>query len=168
MDTGGVYSAPPDPERTLRLLGVDSENGLTQSEAEIRLDRNGPNSLPESDNDGIFHVLIEQVREPMILILIVIGLIYLLIGTPVESVAVIVIVFIVITIEIYNVRKARISILALRSLVSAKAWVMRNGVNVEVPVKNIVPGDVVLIHAGERIPADGIILECFGLPRARL
>ena len=47
MDTGGVYSAPPDPERTLRLLGVDSENGLTQSEAEIRLDRNGPNSLPE-------------------------------------------------------------------------------------------------------------------------
>ena len=163
MDTGGVYSAPPDPERTLRLLGVDSENGLTQSEAEIRLDRNGPNSLPESDNDGIFHVLIEQVREPMILILIVIGLIYLLIGTPVESVAVIVIVFIVITIEIYNVRKARISILALRSLVSAKAWVMRNGVNVEVPVKNIVPGDVVLIHAGERIPADGIILECFGL-----
>ncbi|MCL4358803.1 MAG: cation-transporting P-type ATPase, partial [Candidatus Thermoplasmatota archaeon] len=77
MDTGGVYSAPPDPERTLRLLGVDSENGLTQSEAEIRLDRNGPNSLPESDNDGIFHVLIEQVREPMILILIVIGLIYL-------------------------------------------------------------------------------------------
>ncbi len=163
MDTGGVYSAPPDPERTLRLLGVDSENGLTQSEAEIRLDRNGPNSLPESDNDGIFHVLIEQVREPMILILIVIGLIYLLIGTPVESVAVIVIVFIVITIEIYNVRKARISILALRSLVSAKAWVMRNGATVEVPVKNIVPGDVVLIHAGERIPADGIILECFGL-----
>ena len=163
MDTGGVYSAPPDPERTLRLLGVDSENGLTQSEAEIRLDRNGPNSLPESDNDGIFHVLIEQVREPMILILIVIGLIYLLIGTPVESVAVIVIVFIVITIEIYNVCKARISILALRSLVSAKAWVMRNGSTVEVPVKNIVPGDVVLIHAGERIPADGIILECFGL-----
>ena len=163
MDTGGVYSAPSDPERTLRLLGVDSENGLTQSEAEIRLDRNGPNSLPESDNDGIFHVLIEQVREPMILILIVIGLIYLLIGTPVESVAVIVIVFIVITIEIYNVRKARISILALRSLVSAKAWVMRNGATVEVPVKNIVPGDVVLIHAGERIPADGIILECFGL-----
>ncbi len=163
MDTGGVYSAPPDPERTLRLLGVDSENGLTQSEAEIRLDRNGPNSLPESDNDGIFHVLIEQVREPIILILIVIGLIYLLIGTPVESVAVIVIVFIVITIEIYNVRKARISILALRSLVSAKAWVMRNGATVEVPVKNIVPGDVVLIHAGERIPADGIILECFGL-----
>ena len=163
MDTGGVYSAPPDPERTLRLLGVDSENGLTQSEAEIRLDRNGPNSLPESDNDGIFHVLIEQVREPMILILIVIGLIYLLIGTPVESVAVIVIVFIVITIEIYNVRKARIPILALRSLVSAKAWVMRNGSTVEVSVKNIVPGDVVLIHAGERIPADGIILECFGL-----
>lgn len=163
VDTGDVYSAPPDPEDTLRRLGVDSENGLTKSEAEIRLDRNGPNSLPESDNDGFFHVLIEQVREPMILILIVIGLIYLIIGTPVESVAVIVIVFIVITIEIYNVRKARISILALRSLVSAKAWVLRNGVPVEVPVRNIVPGDVVLIHAGERIPADGIILECFGL-----
>ena len=163
MDTGGVYSAPSDPEETLKLLGVDSENGLTKSEAEIRLDRNGPNSLPESDNDGFFHVLIEQVREPMILILIVIGLIYLIIGTPVESVAVIVIVFIVISIEIYNVRKARISILALRSLVSAKAWVIRNGVTVELPVKNIVPGDVVLIHAGERVPADGIILECFGL-----
>ncbi|MCL5679419.1 MAG: cation-transporting P-type ATPase [Candidatus Thermoplasmatota archaeon] len=163
MDTGGVYSTPSDPEETLKLLGVDSENGLTKSEAEIRLDRNGPNSLPESGNDGFFHVLIEQVREPMILILIVIGLIYLLIGTPVESVAVIVIVFTVIAIEIYNVRKARISILALRSLVAAKAWVIRNGVTVEVPVKNIVPGDVVLIHAGERIPADGIILECFGL-----
>ena len=158
-----MYSAPSDPEETLRRLGIDSENGLTKSEAEIRLDRNGPNSLPESDNDGFYHVLIEQVREPMILILIVIGVIYLLIGTPVESVAVIFIVFTVITIEIYNVRKARISILALRSMVSAKAWVLREGVTVELPVKNIVQGDVVLIHAGERIPADGIILECFGL-----
>jgi len=163
VDNGGAHSAPSHPEQTLKLLRVDPENGLTKSEAAARLDRNGPNSLPESDNDGFFHVMIEQVREPMILILIVIGLIYLIIGTPVESVAVIIIVFTVIAIEIHNVRKARVSILALRSLVSAKAWVMRDGMTVEVPVKNIVPGDVVLIHAGERIPADGIILECFGL-----
>ena len=159
----GIHTTAANPEETLKRLGVDSENGLTQSEAELRLKKDGLNALPESTSGGIFHIILEQVREPMILILIIIGLIYFLIGTPVESISVIVIVFIVIAIEVYNVRKARISILALRSLISSKAWIIRSGTTVEVPVSNIVPGDVVLIHSGERIPADGIILESFGL-----
>ncbi len=162
MDNGSGNDAT-DYAETLRRLGVDSENGLPQSEAELRLRQGGLNSLPESADGSIFRIIVEQVREPMILILIIIGLIYFLVGTPVESIAVIVIVFIVVAIEVYNVRKARISIIALKSLVSSKAWVIRGGATVQIPVSNIVPGDVVLVHSGERIPADGIILECFGL-----
>ena len=163
METGGIFNASADPDRILKQLGVDTEIGLSQTEAESRLKLYGKNSLPESKDDTLFHIFIEQVKEPMILILIIIGVVYLLIGTPVESISVIIIVFIVLSIEIYNVYKARISLLALRSLVSAKAWVLRSGASTEIPVTNIVPGDVVMMHAGERVPADGIILECFGL-----
>ena len=159
----GVSGLPDDPGETLRRLGVDSENGLQQSEAELRLKKSGLNSIPESTDGGIFQILLEQVKEPMILILVFIGLIYLLVGTPIESITVIVIVFIVIAIETYNVRKARISMLALKSLVSSKAWVIRGGAIVELPVSNIVSGDIVIIHSGEKVPADGIILESFDL-----
>ncbi len=162
MDNG-IYNLPADPGETLRRLGVDSENGLQQTEAELRLKKSGLNSIPESTNGGIFQILLEQVKEPMILILVIIGLIYLLIGTPIESITVIVIVFIVIAIEVYNVRKARISMLALKSLVSSKAWGIRDGTTVELPISNIVPGDVVIIHSGEKVPADGIILQSFAL-----
>ena len=127
----GVSGLPDDPGETLRRLGVDPENGLQQSEAELRLKKSGLNSIPESTDGGIFQILLEQVKEPMILILVFIGLIYLLVGTPIESITVIVIVFIVIAIETYNVRKARISMLALKSLVSSKAWVIRGGAIVE-------------------------------------
>lgn len=162
MDNG-IYNLPADPGETLRRLGVDSENGLQQTEAELRLKKSGLNSIPESTNGGIFQILLEQVKEPMILILVIIGLIYLLIGTPIESITVIVIVSIVIAIEVYNVRKARISMLALKSLVSSKAWGIRDGTTVELPISNIVPGDVVIIHSGEKVPADGIILQSFAL-----
>ncbi|MEM0155639.1 MAG: HAD-IC family P-type ATPase [Thermoplasmataceae archaeon] len=163
MDAGISSDTSASPSRTLKLLGVNADTGLSQHEAESRLKLYGQNSLPASEKEGIFRIFLKQVRDPFILILIIIGLIYLLIGTPVESISVIIIVFIVLSIEIYNVYKARISLLALRSLVSPKAWVLRGGSAVEIPVTRIVPGDVVLIHAGERIPADGIILECFGL-----
>ena len=159
----GFDSLESVPEDVLRRLGVDSENGLKQSEAEARLEESGPNSISESNEDSLLRVLFELVKEPMILILIIIGLIYLLIGTPIEAISVIVIVFIVIAIEVYNVRKARISIRALRSLFSPKAWILRGGATVQLPISHIVPGDVILLHAGERVPADGIILECIGL-----
>ena len=159
----GSDSQKSAPEDVLRRLGVDSKNGLQQSEAEARLEESGPNSISESNEDSLPRILFDQVKEPLILILIIIGIVYLLIGTPIEAISVIVIVFIVIAIEVYNVRKARISIRALRSLFLPKAWVLRGGTTVQLPVSYIVPGDVVLLHAGERVPADGIILECTGL-----
>lgn len=163
MENGIPDQKSEKPESILRNLGVDAEHGLTEPEAATRIRNYGRNMLPESGDHGILRILFDQVKEPLILVLVIIGIVYFFIGTPLESFAVIAIVFTVIIIEVYNVRKARISIQALRNMISARSWVMRGGEVVEIPVTRIVPGDIVFLRTGDRVPADGIILSCFGL-----
>jgi len=152
-----------DAEGILRSLGVNAESGLTEFEATRRIQSYGRNVIPESKKHGILQIFLDQVKEPLIFVLIVIGIVYFLIGTSVEALTVIVIVFTIIVIEVYNVRKAQISIQALHNMVSAKSWVLRDGSLLEKPASLIVPGDVVYLRTGNRVPADGIIINSSGL-----
>ncbi|OWP56620.1 MAG: hypothetical protein B2I17_04685 [Thermoplasmatales archaeon B_DKE] len=152
-----------DEEGILKSLGVDVENGLTKAEATSRIRSHGRNALPETKKHGILQVFLDQVKEPLIFVLVVIGIIYFLIGTPFESFTVIVIVFTVILIEVYNVRKAQISIQALQNMVSSKSWVLREGLLSETPSSMIVPGDIVYLRTGDMVPADGIVISSSGL-----
>ncbi len=152
-----------DVESILKSLGVDAKNGLTESEATHRIQRYGFNAIPEAKKHGILQIFLDQLKEPLILVLIVIGIIYFMIGTPLESFAVIVIVFAVIIIEVYNVKKAQISIQALHSMVTPKTWVLRNGSLREISTSMLVPGDIVYLRTGDMVPADGIVINSSGL-----
>jgi len=152
-----------DEEGILKSLGVDVENGLTKTEAAKRIRSHGRNALPETKKHGILQIFLDQVKEPLIFVLVVIGIIYFLIGTPFESFTVIVIVFTVILIEVYNVRKAQISIQALQNMVSLKSWVLRDSLLSEIPSSTIVPGDTVYLRTGDMVPADGIVISSSGL-----
>ena len=102
------------------------------------------------------------VREPMILVLVIIGIVYFFIGAPLECISVIIIVFVVIIIELYNVRREWISLAAMHNMISPRSWIMRNGSLIEIPIDTIVPGDIVYLRTGDRVPGDGIILSRIG------
>lgn len=150
-------------EALIEKMGSDSENGLNSAEASTRLKQFGPNALIKPKSFGFVGVLIKELREPMILLLVIIAAIYSVIGDPRDSVVIVVIVFLVVFIETYNVNKARRSIDALRELSMPVTSVVRDGTIKREKTGSIVPGDIVILSSGERIPADGRLIESFSL-----
>lgn len=102
----------------------------------------------------------EVVREPMLLLLVAGGGIYLAVGDVYEALILLVSVFVVIGITVYQERKTERTLEALRDLSSPRALVVRDGVEQRIAGREVVPGDLVLLHEGDRAPADGVLVEC--------
>ena len=107
-------------------LRTDSSKGLSSSEAERRLKEFGPNALSTGKNYGFAGILLKELREPMILLLVVVAAIYSVLGELRDSVVIVSIVFIVVFIESYNVNRAKRSITALRKLAAPHGMVYRD------------------------------------------
>lgn len=148
-------------EDLFSTLETDVDKGLTTEVVDSRLKQYGQNRLTESKKKGFLDVLLEEIREPMIIILIVIALIYSFIGNPADSIAIVVIVLIVVIVEVFNINRARKSIEALKALTSLSSVVYRDGGMKEVKSRYIVPGDVIILSAGDRIPADGRLVDSY-------
>ncbi len=148
-------------DELITSLGTDIEDGLASDEAEKRLKHFGYNRLSESRKKGVLDVLIEEIREPMIILLIVIAVIYSFIGNPTDSIAIVVIVLIVVGVEVFNINRAKKSIEALKALTSLSSVIYRDGAMTEQKSKFIVPGDIVILSAGDRIPADGRLIDSY-------
>ena len=108
-------------------------------------------------------ILREEITEPMILLLIAVGVLYSIWGTLADSLTIITIVTILVLVEVWNEYRAKRSIAALKKLASPTTTVLRNGQPVEVPTTRLVPGDIILLKPGERVPADARLLDAFGL-----
>jgi Ca2+-transporting ATPase len=144
-------------------LGVNPEMGLTDHEAATRLKHYGKNSLVEEREIRFLGILREEVTEPMILLLIAIGVLYSILGSLTDALTIIVIIVILVLAEVWNEYRAKRSISSLSQLAPPTAFVLRNGHTVEVPTTLLVPGDVLLLKVGQRVPADARLLETFGL-----
>lgn len=144
-------------------LDTDRLLGLSNAEAGKRLTFYGLNVLSESKPQGFLTVLLREIREPMIMLLVVIAIVYSILGDPRDSVVIVVIVFLVVIIEAYNVNRARRSIQALKELTKPTTMVYRDGKIERERTSSIVPGDLVVLTSGERIPADGRLTETYGL-----
>jgi Ca2+-transporting ATPase len=134
--------------------------GLTEAEARRRLEQYGPNELPRAGKRGIAAVAKEVVREPMFLLLIAGGAIYFALGDVRDALILLVSVVVVMAITIYQERKAERALEALRDLSSPRALVIRDGAQRRIAGREVVPGDLVLLGEGDRVPADGVVLEC--------
>lgn len=134
--------------------------GLSEDEAAKRLLRDGFNELPSSQAHNLWRIAIDVLREPMLLLLIGTGAVYLLLGDPGEAAVLLVAIFAIIGITLYQERKTERALHALRDLSSPRALVIRQGARRRIAGREVVPGDLVVISEGDRIPADGIILEC--------
>jgi Ca2+-transporting ATPase len=133
--------------------------GLSGAEAARRLVQYGPNELPRSRPKSIAAFVAGILGEPMILLLVACGATYLLLGDLRDSVPLFVGALLVVGITLYQERKTERTLEALRDLASPRALVVRGGTQVRIPGREVVPGDLVVLAAGDRVPADAQVLE---------
>lgn len=142
---------------------INTISGLSETEAARRLKEEGYNELPSSKKRSIFTIAFEVMREPMFLLLITGGLIYLLLGDVREAVMLLAFVLIVMGITLYQERKTERALEALRDLSSPRALVIRDGIQKRVPGREIARGDVIVLSEGDRVPADAALISCANL-----
>ena len=149
------------PERT--ALAAPHRPGLSDAEAAARLLRDGYNELPSARPRAVIAIALEVVREPMLLLLIASGTIYLLLGDLEEAVALLAAVFLVIGITLYQEHKTERALEALRDLSSPRALVIRGGMATRIAGREVVRDDLVVLREGDRVPADGCVESCSNL-----
>jgi len=133
---------------------------LTTEEAKQRLQQHGYNELVGAGPKNIWRIALEVIREPMFLLLIACGTLYMLLGDYREGIVLVSSIFIIIGITFAQYRKTERSLEALRNLATPRALVIRDGKHVRIAGREVVPGDILVVHEGDRIAADANILEC--------
>lgn len=133
--------------------------GLTEREAAERFRIEGPNELPSEKARTLTTIALDVLHEPMFLLLIGAGTVYVLLGEPEEAAALLVAIFIIIGITLYQERKTENALHALRDLSSPRALVIRQGVRRRIAGREVVRGDLIVLSEGDRVAADGILLE---------
>lgn len=135
-------------------FATDPESGLSEEEAQRRLRREGANELREGTQHGLPRILINQFSDFMILVLLLAALISGLIGDPQDAIVILVIVLLNAIIGALQEYRAERAVAALRLVMAASARVVRDGVTRTIPSQELVPGDLVILEAGNVVPAD--------------
>jgi Ca2+-transporting ATPase len=141
-------------------LEIDPIIGLTDHEASQRLAEGGYNELASAKPRNVFAIALSVAREPMFMLLVACGTIYLLLGSRQEALMLLGFVFVVMGITFVQERKTERALGALRDLSSPRALVIREGQQKRIPGRDVVRGDIVVLAEGDRVPADAILLEC--------
>jgi Ca2+-transporting ATPase len=138
-------------------------NGLTQEKAKELLRQWGYNELPTAKEKSLVRIALEVVKEPMFLLLIGSGSLYMILGEFQEGLVLSLAVILIIFITFYQYQKTTRALEALRGLASPRALVIRDGVEMRIPGRELVPGDLLLLHEGDRIAADAELINTVGL-----
>jgi Ca2+-transporting ATPase len=141
----------------------DHSAGLSPEEAARRLAETGPNELPSSRPRRLIDIALDVVREPMLFLLIATGAIYLALGDFNEALALLGAIGLIVGVTIYQEQKTERTLAALRDLSSPRALVVRGGVTTRIAGREVVPGDIVVLGEGDRIPADSALISAFNL-----
>lgn len=151
------------PEQTIQSQKTDPESGLSRDEFVKRFDIYGPNKLEKEKSFRFFKILTDQLKSPLIFILIIAGGITILLQEYTDALVIFIAVFINTAIGIYQEGRASQAFEKLRSSVKKYAIVVRDGKQKEVETEQLVPGDLILLEAGAQIPADIRLIEVKGL-----
>lgn len=151
-----------DSSEVLRLLDAQAE-GLSPEEAASRLARYGPNRLPEGRRVSPLRRLLRQFHNLLIYVLLAAGLIAALLGETVDTLVILAVVLINAAIGFVQEGRAEASLLAIRAMIDPHASVVRAGRRTTIPAADVVPGDVVWLEAGDRVPADLRLLRARSL-----
>jgi P-type Ca2+ transporter type 2C len=150
-------------DQVATLVDVDPATGLTDAEAARRRAVHGENVLPEAERRGRWRRLLDQLRNGMVVLLAAAAVVSLLIGEPLNAVVIGAIVVLNTVLGFWQEGRAASAAEAVRSLLSPFATVLRGGRAVRIAACDVVPGDVVVLRGGDRIPADGRVATATAL-----
>jgi P-type Ca2+ transporter type 2C len=152
-----------EPAAAMAQLHIDPDRGLSAERVGALQRDVGLNLLVRTRPVTFWRVALEEITEPMILLLLVVGGVYAVWGEPGDAVAILGIILVIVGIELAIEYRAKRAVAALGQLAPPQVAVMRDGVLRSLPPADLVPGDIVLLRAGERVPADLRLLATQGL-----
>ena len=139
------------------------ESGLTEQEATSRLKEFGANELPEPKAKGKFSIFISQFFSPLIFILLIAAAIVIFMGELADGVIIFLVLFFNAVVGTIQEGKAQNTLRALKNFAQGSATVFRDGIEIIIPDKEVVPGDLVILREGEKIPADSRLISISSL-----
>ncbi len=140
-------------------FNIKTIQGLSGEEVKQRLESDGYNELPSTKKRSMWAIAFEVIREPMFILLVGCGLLYLFLGDLQEALMLMGFVFVVMGITLYQERKTERALEALRDLSSPRALVIRDGKQTRIPGREVVRDDILVIVEGDRVPADAVLLS---------
>jgi Ca2+-transporting ATPase len=144
-------------------LNSNVQRGLSDAEAASRLSVHGPNEIQEAKKEPLWKLLLDQFKETLILILIAAALVSILIGEAIDSAVILVIVLASAGLGFYQEYRAEQSLALLKKLAAPSAMVIRDGQERVVPTRELVPGDLIILDPGDKVPADARITDQMNL-----
>ena len=145
------------------MASTDLQRGLAQADAAQRLRDEGYNELAAGHHRSLWRIALAVLREPMFLLLMGAGLIYLLTGDRHEAAILLGFIVVIMTVTTLQEHRTERTLQALRDLSSPRALVLRDGTVTRIPGREVVRGDLLLLNEGDRVPADGVVLEAHEL-----
>lgn len=146
-----------------KVIQTEKYSGLSEEQSKQKIEKEGFNELPSSKPKGVLHIIFGVVKEPMFLLLVACGTLYLLLGDLQEGLMLLGFVFVIMGIEFYQEKKTEKALDALKDLASPRALVIRDGIEKRIPGKEVVTDDIVVLQEGDRVPADALVLSCTNL-----
>lgn len=137
--------------------------GLSSIEAKKQLEKYGFNELKSAKPKSVFRIALEVMKEPMFILLISCGLLYMILGDYKEGFILLSSIFIIIGITFYQSSKTEKALEALKKLSSPRALVIRDGIEIRIPGREVVMEDEIILSEGDRVAADGIIIDALNL-----
>jgi Ca2+-transporting ATPase len=157
----GWYAYPP--EEVVTALGVDPAVGLASARAAELQAAQGPNALPEESRTPVWRRFLDQYRSYMQIVLVAAAVVSLLIQEWTTAILLLVLTLLNAVVGLRQEGKAESAMNALKSMMKATARVRRDGTQAEIPAQQLVVGDIVLVSAGDQVPADGRIIAANAL-----
>lgn len=150
---------------TLFLPQIETElktsfhSGLSKKEAEIRIKKYGLNKLPEGKRENLFFIFLKQFQSPLIYILLAVSIIIFFLKEYTDSLIILFVLFFNAVVGAFQEGKAQNTLLALKKFSESKAFVLRDGREMSILDEFVVPGDIVVLREGEKVPADCRIIS---------
>jgi len=138
---------------------LNTLEGLSTAQAATRLAEDGPNDITPVHRRSVASRLLDMLRQPMFALLLAAAVLYMMLGDLTEGLTLSVFVLAVLALTFYQEGKSEASIQALRDLTQASAHVMRSGQKIQVPAREVVTGDLLVLSEGDRVAADGQLLS---------
>lgn len=140
-----------------------SIQGLSEANVQNRLSADGHNELPRASQRTPLRIILEVLKEPMLLLLLGGGIVYMFLGKLQDAIILLVFAMMSVTITVVQESRTERVLDALRDLTSPRALVIRDGKRVRIPGRDVVQGDVIVLAEGDRVPADAVLLEAHEL-----